>query len=272
MMDIILKVMNAIFGPLLALSPTFAIAVLGVLNSAVIVLARKWTTDQDFLKRCHDDKRRLKVLIKEARAQGDKETVARRKMLEARIGLSTMKSEGKPLLIGLLPIALFGLWGYSTLAYLPPRDGEPVTVELSLPASADGQLVSMVPQDGLTADAWIQRAKPGEGEPQHVVARWEVSGRKAADPYILTMRVRDETYLHPFKVGQVDYTPPVLSHTAGLVLPQSVIRLKIPGILGCIPWISPASHWGGIFPAWLLSYIIVVVPAVLLLKRTLGIY
>ena len=45
-------------------------------TAAIITLARLFTTNQDLLRRCDQDKKRLKELIREAKREKDQEAVA----------------------------------------------------------------------------------------------------------------------------------------------------------------------------------------------------
>ena len=69
----------AIADPLLAWLPwlptDMALILVSVATGAVLTFARPWTTNQDLLRRCHQDKGRLKQLIREARREQDKGAV-----------------------------------------------------------------------------------------------------------------------------------------------------------------------------------------------------
>ena len=275
MLDAIVGIGDWLFGWMLAMPVTVVVILLGVISSTLIVLARRWTTDQEHLARCDHDKKRLGELARQARARRDKAAAKRHKTTQALVSLKMLKAEGLPLLVGLLPIALMGTWGYYRLAFIPPRDGEVIPVELSLPTPAIGQVVTLIPAEGVEADSWIQRVRPGEGEPAHGIARWQVKAKASEQPYVLTFRYRDRSYDHPLQVGRTQYAEPVRQHDPNpqILLPQSVAHLRQPRILGLIPWFdAQTTVVGSIFPAWLITYIVVVIPFVLLLKKVLRIY
>jgi hypothetical protein len=272
MRDWFLHLADPLFGWLLVLPPTAAICLLGIASATAMVLLRRWTTDQAHLARCAADRKRLKQLRRDARRRGDKPAARRHKAVSTLIQLKQLKAEGWPLLAGILPIALMGTWSFYRLEYHPPRADEPVSVELSLPANAEGSLVSLVPQKGLAADAWICRAEPGAGEPAHAIARWHVQADASEQPYRLAMRYRNETYTHPLLVGQGVYAPPIQQHHDQLLLPQSLVRLRPVQPLGFVPWFGPDTAIGAFLPGWLITYVLVVIPFVYLIKFLLRIH
>jgi hypothetical protein len=232
-----------------------------------MVLIRRLTTDQRHLARCVADKRRLRELIRAARRRRDKPAVRRHKAIRTAVQLKLLRAEGWPLLLSVPVIAFLGTWGYYRLAHHPPAPHEPVALELSLPPSAVGSLATLVPEEGLEANGWIARVAAGEADPPHGVARWTVRGDGRPEPYRLRMRFRGRTFEHPFRVGEPVYARPVRQHEPGLLLPQSVLYMRPRKVLGLIPWWPPTTTVGTIFPAWLVSYVLLVIPLVYLLKR-----
>ncbi|MFP4356372.1 MAG: hypothetical protein ACLFUJ_14735 [Phycisphaerae bacterium] len=272
MREFFLNIVDPIFAWLLVLGPTAAVIILGMVSATAMVLLRKITTDQKHLGQCDADRRQLKVLRRKARRARDKEAAKRYKNNNLLVQLKQLRAEGMPLLAGMIPIALIGTWSFYRLEYHPPAAGEPIGVELSLPANAVDSLVTLVPADGIEADSWIQRARKGSGEPAHAIVRWQVSAARADQSIPLTMRYRDQSYTHPLAVGGRTYELPVVQHHPQLMLPQSVVRMEPVKVLGFVPWYGPTTAIGAFLPGWLITYIIVVVPFVVLLKRVLKIY
>jgi hypothetical protein len=263
---------DAVLGWLLLLDRSLAAVALAAFSAVAMVLIRRVVTDQEKLSRCVGDRRRLKELLREAKRRKDKPAAARHKATRTMVQLKLLKAEGWPLLVSIPVIAFFGTWGYYRLEYHPPEPNETVTLELSLPPSAVGSLATLVPREGLSSEAWIGRVEQGEGLPAHGVVRWEVRGRSHPEVYRLRMRARGQTYEHPLRVGQPTYARPVVQHDERFLLPQSVVYLRPTKVLGAIPWFSPTTAVGTYLPAWLVTYVLVVVPLVYLLKAVLRVH
>ena len=96
--DLLLKIADPLLGWLLWLPTDVVLVVVGVATGAILTFARPWTTNQDLLRRCSQDKKHLRQLIKEAKKKKDKESVRRYRSSLGMISLKTLKSEGLPLL------------------------------------------------------------------------------------------------------------------------------------------------------------------------------
>ena len=122
----------AIAAPLLAwllwLPTDVELILVSVATGAVLTFARPWTTNQDLLRRCHQDKRRLKQLLKEARREQDQAAVRRYKASIGLISLKTVQSEGLPLLVAIVPVAILAVWCFHRLEFHPLQADEPVAV------------------------------------------------------------------------------------------------------------------------------------------------
>ncbi|MFP4104591.1 MAG: hypothetical protein ACLFVU_00745 [Phycisphaerae bacterium] len=272
MLETFLNIADVVLGWLLVLPGALAAVGLAVLSAVAMVLLRWISTDQEYLGRCTRDKKRLKRLARDARRRKDKDAARRFKATRNLVQVKLLKAEGRPLLLSIPIIAFLGTWGYYRLEYKPPRENENVTLELSLPPSSVGSLVTLVPQEDLEAERWISRVATGKGEPAHGIARWTVRGRRADADYRLEMRYREQTLEHPLRVGQPVYAEPVRQHDARFLLPQSALRMEPTRVLGFIPWFSPVTMVGAFFPAWLVTYVLVVVPLVYLLKAVFKVY
>ena len=272
MLETFLSITDAALGWLLLLPGALPAASLAAISGVAMVLIRRLVTDQEKLSRCVADRKRLKQLMREAKRRKDKPAAARHKATRTLVQLKLLRAEGWPLLVSIPIIGVLGTWGYYRLEVHPPQARETVTLELSLPPSATGSLVTLVPQPGLQADRWIARAKPGQSGPAHAIAQWRISGAARPGDYTLQMRSRGETFQHPLRIGQPTYAPTICQHDPRFLLPQSVVYLRPAKVLGVIPWFAPTTAMGTFLPAWLVTYVLVVVPLVYLLKAVLRIH
>jgi hypothetical protein len=228
-----MNALDFLFGWLLRLPPDAALIAVAVLSGTVLTLVRKWTTDQDLLKRAAADNRRLAELMRDAKRVRDKEALARHRATKARVGLIKFKAEGKPLLISLVPIALIAMWAFQNLQFVPPRPGEVVEVVASAPLSAAGEIVHLVPEPGLEApEGWVRALGPDGGAAR---ATWRVKGDRVLKAEGLTVRGRDC---------------------------EVALRLKELKLFGVVPGI-PALH----LPAWMVGYLLIVLLFVPLFKK-----
>lgn len=267
----ILVIGDLLFGWTLLLPPVMPVAVLGILTSAVMLMVRRWTTDQDLLGRAHADKRRLKVLMREAKTAQDKAAMKRLRATNGEIALKLMGAEVKPALAAVLPLVLLGTWGWYRLGYVPPREDEPVSIELSLPVSAAGSIAFLVPQEGILPENrhYVARVEEVGGETPAAVARWTVRGKAATKPYTLVLNHGQRRFEHDLLIGQRTYATELVFHEPGRLLPQSYARMRVPQIAGLVEGPHPDgwNGYGALFRGWVITYLLVVVPLYFAVKR-----
>jgi hypothetical protein len=234
-----------------------------------MALVRRWTTDQDLLQRAHADQVCLRRLLREAKARRDRPTMVRIRASLSGIAVKLLAAEGRPLLAAIVPIALLGTWAWFRLGHVPPRVGEPIVVELSLPADQVGELVWLLPQPGLEVQTPpVQEVAPATtGGTAYGAARWTVAG--TAGRHRLICRGAAGSWEHPLDIGRRTYTDPVRCHTPDQLLPQTHVQFAVPPILGFLPGPRPESWggWGAMFPSWVITYVLLVLPLFILGKR-----
>jgi uncharacterized membrane protein (DUF106 family) len=280
--------------------PHLAILIfLGSCEAMILTLIPKFITNQNRLKRGNFDKKRLQQLIKEAKQKGDKEAVKRYRTTIGGITSMSLKAQGLPLIISLVPVLFIALWAFARIAYEPPQAGQNILIHAYFPTSQIGNLTSMVPQKGLevlvpkdpshpnTVDArdyvpataghepWIQKITEDHdpdagGKVVDGWATWVVRAQKPGD-YTLQVRYQAQSVEKPLIVGDLRYETRVTPYTGGGIQsleiampdykPLGVIpNLPIPGL----PFLS--------FPAWLVGYMIIVVPLAFIFKPLLRVY
>ena len=275
LLDATLTLGDLLLGWLLYFPPTAAVAVLGILTCLLMMLVRRWTTNQDLLARAHADRRRLRVLMREARVAGDKNAARRYRTTNGEIALKLVRAEGKPLLAALLPLVLIGTWGWYRLRYLPPVEDESVQIELSLDVSAIDSIAFLAPQQGIhTEEGYVMLVEEAGGDVPAGVAKWTVSGKASPEPYTLVLNHGNRRFHHELLIGQRTCTSELVIHDPGRAVPQSFVRMRVPKIAGMIPGPHP-DDWGGygaIFPSWVITYVLFVVPLYFITKRLFRIY
>lgn len=153
---IVMTIADPLFGWMLALPTDVILLIVGFGTGAVMTVARLFTTNQDLLRRCDEDKKILGKMLKEAKKAGDKERVKAIQASQGGIAMKAFRAEGMPLLLALIPIVLLTTWCWQRVGFHPPQEGEAVKIEAFLPISSAEQVVHLVPQDGLEAEGgWV---------------------------------------------------------------------------------------------------------------------
>ncbi len=283
------QVFDVLLGWMLYLPQPFALLAVGLITAGLLTLVRKWTTNQDRLRRAAADLRRLKELARNAKRCSDTDALGRCKLTKGRISLIKLKAEGWPLLAVIVPLALLATWAFERLAFHPPRAGETVVVVAHLRAGRDpaltakDDLLHLVPQRGLRAErGWVQtvhieKEPPSAwdrfwatitfGEvkdlPADAFAVWKLQGDAKSEPYPLVFRWKERTFERELRIGQRQYSPVLSENPDEPVIIEIRLRdVRLFGIPGMGPWLPP----------WLVGYLLVTVPFVFLLKRALRIY
>ena len=96
--NFVLSIADPLLSWLLLVPANLAIIIIAIGTSAILTFVRLFTTNQDLLRRCDADKKRLKQLIREAKARKDKEAVKRHRATMGGVSMKLMRAEGLPLL------------------------------------------------------------------------------------------------------------------------------------------------------------------------------
>ena len=286
--NVVLLLTDPFLNWLLHLPRELAIFIVAILTSLALTFSRKWVTDQEWLRRADADAKRLKTLIREAKARRDKEAAKRYKTSMGEIKLRSLKYEGKPLLVAILPILLLATWGFNRLGCFPPQEGETVAIKMYVPRGGIDGVVHILPLPEVEAqNGWVQQivldtypepasrweeVTGGIAEwlnirpPLGGVATWKLQAPARREPYVLRMVYNGEIYEKDFTVGQKTYAAQaVLVDMDGPVqaTEQMLRQVRMFGVIG---------GFGPFFPPWLVAYLLIAIPFVSILKRTCKIY
>ncbi|MBM4032310.1 MAG: hypothetical protein FJ291_11040 [Planctomycetes bacterium] len=280
--NFIVAAMDYPLGWLLALPRDLAIALIAIATSLLLTMVRKWTTNQNQLRRSKGDLRRLKQLLREAKRAKDKTAAGRVRASLAMVNAIRLKAEGKPLLVSLLPIILLAVWAVERLDFFPPRVGDDLTVKAYYPLSSVDKLTHLVPPAGVDMRSLaVQVVEVDPDGQQNGLATWVL---RASSPLATDLLVRHggETASHPVRVGSRVYAPPLGAGTGNRILAtETVLRqarfLQRP--LSRVTFLRRTFLADGVpglpalaLPPWLIAYLIIVIPFVPILRRTLRVY
>jgi hypothetical protein len=261
--------MDHVAGWLLHLPSDAALVFIALSTALLLALIRVWTTDQDLLRRIAADKRTLRQLARQARAEGDPARARRHRENLTHITWQTLgrtlRGEGLTLVVSLVPLVLLGTWCFYRLEYHPPRAGETIELSLLTPVTDADSIVHLAPQPGVHCHSSWARQVAAEDSVRlpRGIARWQLSLDSQPQAYDLRIRIGQMTLTHPVLVGQTRYLPPDLTYMAySTHVSLRPVRLfdRLPGI----PWLA--------LPAWAVGYLLIAVPGTLVLKRVMGIH
>ena len=259
--------------PLLALPKDAIVAIIAVATAAVIVFIRPFTTNQNMLARCDDDKKRLKELTREAKKVKDKEAIGRYQTTKGQIAMKLMMQEGWPLLIAIIPLIFIFPWGMGRMGFHSPGTDEVVTVSAYFPASAVGRIAHILPREGLEAESWIARVvETPDGIPdQEGMATWKVKAKARPEPYQLMIRYQGETESMELLIGADIYSTNAILFEPGSKITAAELIMKEYRFAGLIPgFFIPLI----VFPvqSWMIAYLRIALPLVFALKSLFKIY
>lgn len=250
-----------IFGWVLLLPRDLSLLAVALITALLLVVVRRWTTDQAQLQRIQADRRILSRRLREAKAAGDKSAQAGLKLLRARAGWLKFKAEGRPLLWALAPIALIATWSYARLPDLPPRAGDEITVRLVHPVSASGGLAHLVPApEWFETEQALQTLRPETGEsPRRAEAVWRVRWSETPAEGGLVFVSALGRFEHPIEGGRGRAPAREWIHdgAAGVVTRIDLEERRLFGVVPALPGL----------PAWLVGYLVVVLALMPVIKR-----
>ena len=253
---------DLLLGWLLHLPSDLVLTLLAVVSALLLVAVRRAVTNQDLLRRCAADKKRLRSLLREAKVKRDREAVTRLRAVRSRVSLKQFRAELLPLACLILPVAFLANWGWHRLEFHPPHAGEAIELRASFPAAAVGDLAHLLPQEHLrTAGGWIQPIRPtagGRNTPGW--ARWAVSYDESGTTAPLVVRYRHRTFEWPWRFDRTSWeTPEKVFEGSGVRMDVALRPVKLLGVV-------PGVRWLGL-PPWLVGYLLLTVPFTVLLKR-----
>ncbi len=253
---------DLLFGWLLRLPSDLVLTLLALGSALLLVGVRRAMTNQELLRRCAADRKRLRQLLREARKRRDREAMARLRATRSRISLILFRAELMPLACLILPVAFLANWAWHRLEFHPPRPGEMIELRATFPAAAVGNLAHLVPQEQLSvASGWIQPVESAaKGRNAPGLARWTVSFQEGSTNAPLVIRHGRRTLEWAWKFDRTIWETPVKEFADAAV--RMEVRLHPVKLFGLVPGV----RWLGL-PPWLVGYLLLTLLLVAALKR-----
>lgn len=285
----ILAVGDLLFDWMLDVPRDLALLIIAVMTGVVMTIIRRFTTNQDKLKRCEESQAKLKAQMAEAKKRRDKEEKLRIRSVTNQISMMKLTAEGKPLLFSLLPILVIAVWAFSRIAFIPPTPEDKVDVIVYFDSANIGQLATLLPQDGIDIEGpAIRRIETSynlQGQTDGGMAKWTISAAPRPQPYELAFRFKGSTISAQYQLDGRSYAPPapMCDNNADVIMTEFKLKPYKPlgahvGLIDNL-WnrYLTLPGWEGLriqdfLAPWLLGYLILVVPLTFILKPALRTY
>ncbi|MBC8114624.1 MAG: hypothetical protein H7062_09625 [Candidatus Saccharimonas sp.] len=232
-----------------------------------MTLVRRAVTNQDLLRRCSEDLRRLKQFTREAGQSRDTPT---RQRLRGTVGMikgMQLTADMRVLVTVLFPVAVLAIWATERLDFLPPRVGHDLIVRARFPRSSIEELTHLVPTAGCEwKTSAIQVIRADAESTTNGLAEWTLRPTSVAEDLAIVIRHRNESATHRVAIGRPTYRPPVQAHAIErLALTEVVLDRYRP--LG----LNLKTEVIGL-PPWMVGYLVLTLLLVPTFKRLLRVY
>ncbi len=218
---------DAAFGWLLWSQRDFAVVVVSVILALAMLAVRRVLTNQIRIRQIEADERRIRELIHDARTGCERGNLARYCLIRRYVAGQRARTELASSCALLIILSVVLQWGQLRLNNLPVPTGVPVRFVARFPLSAVGEVVHLVPQDGMTAeDGWIRvvyeaaNASESSGRAEWTLRFTALDSRDTR----IALRFRQHCLLHTVLLGEPWYAASVQSHAIGteteLLTPQ----------------------------------------------------
>ena len=137
-------VLNFIFGPLLNLSPFYAIMIMSFLISLIIVLIYKFATNQTLMKQLKSEIKELQKQAKELKAFPDKAMAIQKKAMQT--NMKYMMQSMKATLITFIPIIIVFGWLQAHFAFVAIMPDQEFTMTINFEDDVQGNVSIAVPE------------------------------------------------------------------------------------------------------------------------------
>ena len=267
--DICTMILDPVLGGLRHWRPDVCMGLIALAVAVLGVAIRRFVAPQDLLRRAAADRKRLRALVRLARAQGNAADVWRYRHTRHMIRARTRRGRWLGTFVWLGLVALGAGWCAARLTYHASSPGEPIEVRLIGPASAVGDVAHIVPMDALASDGWIRKLRPTREVDAHddslteAAASWHLSGSMADHPYEVLFRHEEGTFRHALWIGTQGAIQPIVAQHPGWRTEVMVEPVRFLGPVG------PVRLLG--VPAWLIGYVLLALVAGGLLRRLLRI-
>lgn len=259
----LVRFLDGPLGWLLDLPRDLTLLLFATMTALLMVVARRFLTNQDLLHRCAADLKRLKELMRAARSANDMQAVLRYRVTIAQIKGMQFAADMRVLAGVIIPLGAVALWAAGRFDYLPIAFDEDVVVRAHCPVSSIGHLAHVVPVAELalkSSPITVVKADPDDST--RGIAEWRLHPEVPGESTI-TIRHAGESATCQVIIGESTYAPPIQQQSGSrLVATEVMLRRYFP--LGS----SLGSDYVHL-PPWLIGYLILTVALMPVIKRLL---
>jgi len=137
-------VLNFIFGPLLNLSPFFAIMIMSFIISLIIVLIYKYATNQSLMKQLKSEIKELQKQAKELKEEPEKAMAVQKKAMQT--NMKYMMQSMKATLITFIPIIIIFGWLQAHFAFVAIMPDQEFAMTINFKDGVQGNVSIEVPE------------------------------------------------------------------------------------------------------------------------------
>ena len=137
--------LNIVFGPLLKLPLWFAIIIMSIIISVIVIVITKYTTNQALMKELKDQLKEHQKQIKEHKNNPSKAMEIQKKAME--VNMRYMSHSLRPTLITFIPIILIFGWMNSVFAFQSIHQQQEFNVTANFQNNIEGQAEIIVPEE-----------------------------------------------------------------------------------------------------------------------------
>lgn len=260
----ILSVFDFLLGGLLRLPRDATLVVVTLLTVVTLVLVRRFTTDQERLRRTAADLARLKQLRRAARQRGDRDALQRLARTATTVKLVRFKADLIVLAVAIVPLGLLATWAVERLDYLPARANQRLVVTAYYSLSSVDRLTHLVPRPDMTLESPALQLVQLDTAHGRGTASWTFRPQVDNDQFLLVVRHAGEQGLHPVRIGGAYYAPAELTHAPNERLLETRVSLERFKFLG----LDPHLEAYGLAP-WLAAYVVLSLLLMPLVRRVL---
>ncbi len=247
------KILDPVFGPLMALPDSLAIIILAILISLLVTVVYKYTTNQNLMKQLKDEIKEFQKELKDLKNNPKKMMEVQSKAMQT--NMKYMAQSMRSTLITFIPIILIFGWMSSHYAFEPLRAGQEFSVSVYFQKNPSGTVSINAPEQiAITGD----KTKTVSGEK----VSWVLSAEENGE-YPITVEYNDRKFTKSVLItDKKEYTP----QTENFKKEDGIKMISIDYEKNIV------LDFLGLKIGWLLAYIVFSIAATLLFRKVMKVY
>lgn len=246
-----MSLVDPIFTPLLSLTPFWAVFIVSLLVSLIIIVIYKFATNQEEMKHLKDELKNYQKQMKELRSQPEKMMEVQKKAMK--LNMKYMSHSMKATLFTFIPIILIFSWMNGHYAYIPIMPGQDFTTTVISERGISDYIELSVPE-GINIKDEAKKQITSD------TISWTLNGDKGE--YLLEYKINEKTYTKDIIItSEQNYAEPVknIKDSKIKAIKIDYNPLKIVNLLG---WKI----------GWLGTYIIFSIAFSIILRKIMKVY